>query len=89
MTPLKPCKVACENWWWNRKLQLFLNERYGVKWGIPGEFKPFNTRRRGEFLFIVQNPNNLTWWFNWGTERDFANADLPEFTAKQLIEELS
>jgi hypothetical protein len=37
----------------------------------------------------LQNPNNITWWFNWGTEWDFANCDLPEYTAKQLLEELS
>jgi hypothetical protein len=92
MTPLKPCKIACENWWWNRKLQLFLNEQYGVRWSTwkgSSEFKTFNTRRRGDYLFILQNPNNLTWWFNWGFESDFARADLPEFTAKQLLEELS
>lgn len=86
---LKQYKVACENWYWNRKLQVFLNEHYGVRWNRNGEFKTFNTRHRGEFLFVVQNPDNLTWWFNWGTEWDFANADLPDITAKELLQELS
>jgi hypothetical protein len=92
MMNLKPCKIACENWWWNRKLQLFLHEKYNVNWSMCSKtdnFKTFNTRRRGDFLFVLQNPNNLTWWFNWGTEWDFANCDLPEYTAKELLEELS
>lgn len=86
---LTPCKIRCENWYWNRQLQVLLNEKFGVKWSSRDvEFKTFNTRRRGEYLFLIQNPFNKTWWFNWGTSRDFEKAELEETTAKTLYNKI-
>lgn len=86
---IRPCKIVCENWYWNRKLQVALNEQFGVVWGVHKEFKPFNTRHRGKYLFLQQNTSSGVWWFSWGTEYDFANCDLPQYFAKELLEELA
>lgn len=85
---LRECKIKCENWWWNRALQMTLSEIFGVSWGA-GAPMPFNTRRRGEYLFLQQNKANGRWFFSWGTDWDFERCELPATTAKTMMQELS
>lgn len=84
---LRQLKIHCENWWWNRKLQIHLQDVFGVNWGY-GKKAPFNSRRRGDYLFVIQNPENKTWWFMWGTKGDFDDSPLEATTAKTLLHQL-
>jgi hypothetical protein len=86
MPELRELKIECENWWWNRRLQFALNEKYGVNWGMKVPLG-WNCRKRGKYLFLVQNPENKTWWFSWGTSSDFQYSPLPATTAKQAFAE--
>lgn len=81
---LRPLKIRCDNWWWNLKLQKFLHEKFGVSWPHDKEFKPFNVRRRGKYLFLRHNPTTDTWWFSWGTDFDFNRCPFPEIMASEL-----
>ena len=83
---MKECKIKCENWYWNRKLQLKLFE-LGAKWPILGT-RLWNVRRRGKYLFLYANPSNGSWWLGWGTEGDYEYSPLPETTARTMLEEL-
>lgn len=73
-------KIRCENWFWNRKLQILLSEAIGCQWGT-GIALPWNTQRK--YLVVQKGLNG--WYFSWATENDFARCPLPEWTAKELI----
>ena len=88
LPPLRECKIRCENWWWNRKLQLHLLNERGVVWGT-GKNQPFNMRRRGQYLMLQYSEITKIWYFSWGTEGDFNRCPLPETSAKLLLKELS
>lgn len=86
LKPLRQCKIVCENWWWNRTLQLYLTKTYGVTWGYTAA--PFNTRRRGTYLFVGKGVTGA-WYFSWMTAGDFDRCPDPETTAKTLFKELT
>lgn len=87
LPPLRECKIRCENWWWNRKLQVHLLNERGVVWGM-GSTAPFNVRSRGEYLMLQYGAKTGVWYFSWGTAGDFERCPLPETTAKTLLAEL-
>lgn len=87
MKELKEVKIRCNNWWWNRELQLLLF-KYGVNWPGVGQ-AVWNCRRRGRYLFLTQNPTNGTWWLSWGGDTDWESSKLPETTAKLMYREFA
>lgn len=76
----KGVKVRCENWYWNRQLQLLLARVIGCSWGAHISV-PFNV---GRPLLVIQL-GLRGWYFSWATESDFEQCPLPEWSAKALF----
>jgi len=87
---LRKVKIECENWYWNRKLQLRLFE-LGVAWpmGTDRCQTVWNSRRRGKYLFLQQNHQNGSFWLGWGSEHDFQDCPFEAVTAKGFLNELT
>ena len=77
---MHPCKIDTINWWWNRKLQLFLFDQ-DINWGIREKIPLFTRQRR--WLVITKSRNKH--WIAWTTKSEWEALDLPAYTSKEIL----
>ena len=78
---LAPCKIRCENWYWNKKLQEYLLSK-SVRYSYHD--KPFCVK--GRLLLVLQKAKHGWYYLAWTTEYEFEKIPMPEYSAKQLLE---